>query len=122
MDIDIWVRPDPDNAAKVYQALVKFGVPMNDISASDFSDESIVFQIGVAPRRIDIITQIAGVDYDEASESAGKVEVDNLSVKVLSAEHLIKNKLAVGRPKDIDDVQNLREILSSKSGVKTAHD
>lgn len=111
MDIDIRVRPDPDNAAKVYRALAEFGAPMDDISVSDFSEEGVILQIGVAPRRIDIITQISGVNYDEASKAAGKVAVDGLMVKVLSAQHLIKNKLATGRLKDIDDVENLRRHL-----------
>lgn len=65
MDIDIWVDPSPDNAEKVYAALVKFGAPMDQLSVEDFSEEDTIFQIGVAPRRIDILTRISGVDFDD---------------------------------------------------------
>ena len=112
MHIDIWVRAAPDNAEKVYRALSDFGAPMDAVSVSDFSEEGTIFQIGVAPRRIDIITRISGVNYIEASESAGSVEIDGLTIKILSAEHLIRNKLATGRPKDIDDAENLRRQIN----------
>ena len=112
MHIDIWVRATPDNAVKVYRALSKFGAPLDAVSVSDFSEEGIIFQIGVAPRRIDIITQISGVNYIEASESADSMEIDGLTIKILSAEHLIRNKLATGRPKDIDDAENLRRLIN----------
>ena len=112
MDIDIWVRATPDNAEKVYRALSEFGAPMDAVSVSDFSEEGVIFQIGVAPRRIDIITRISGVNYIEASAAADSVEIDGLTIKILSAEHLIRNKLATGRPKDIDDAENLRRQIN----------
>ncbi|MCY4283041.1 MAG: nucleotidyltransferase [Gammaproteobacteria bacterium] len=111
MDIDIWVRAAPDNAERVCRALSEFGAPMDAVSISDFSEEGVIFQIGVAPRRIDIITRISGVDYLEASKTANSVEIDGLTIKILSAEHLIRNKLATGRPRDIDDAENLRRLL-----------
>ena len=114
MDIDLWIRPAPDNAEKVYRALAKFGTPMDAVSVSDFSKEGTIFQIGVAPRRIDIITQISGVNYAEAFESANSAEVGGLTIKILSAEHLIRNKLATGRLKDIDDAENLRRQINTK--------
>ena len=112
MDIDIWVRATLDNAEKVYRALSEFGAPMDAVSVSDFSEEGAIFQIGVAPRRIDIITRISGVNYIEASAAADSVEIDGLTIKILSAEHLIRNKLATGRPKDIDDAENLRKQIN----------
>ena len=112
MDIDIWVKATPDNAEKVYRALSEFGAPMDAVSVSDFSEEGAIFQIGVAPRRIDIITRISGVNYIEASAAADSVEIDGLTIKILSAEHLIRNKLATGRPKDIDDAENLRRQIN----------
>ena len=116
MDIDIWVRAAPDNAERVCRALSEFGAPMDAVSASDFSEEGVIFQIGVAPRRIDIITRISGVDYIEASEAAESVEIDGLTIKILSAEHLIRNKLATGRPRDIDDAENLRRLINPEIG------
>ena len=112
MDIDIWVRAAPDNAEKVYRVLSGFGALMDAVSVSDFSEEGAIFQVGVAPRRIDIITRISGVDYIEASEAADSVEIDGLTIKILSAEHLIRNKLATGRLKDIDDAENLRRLIN----------
>lgn len=112
MDIDIWVRAAPDNAEKVYRALSEFGAPMDAVSVSDFSEEGTIFQIGVAPRRIDIITRISGVNYIEASAAADSREIGGLTIKILSAEHLIRNKLATGRPKDIDDAENLRRQIN----------
>ena len=112
MDIDLWVRADPDNAEKVYRALAGFGAPLDAVSVSDFSEEGAIFQIGVAPRRIDIITRISGVNYIEASAAADSVEIDGLTIKILAAEHLIRNKLATGRPKDIDDAENLRRQIN----------
>lgn len=118
MDIDLWVRADPDNAEKVYRALAGFGAPLDAVSVSDFSEEGAIFQIGVAPRRIDIITRISGVDYAEASEAAASEEVGGLMIKILSAEHLIRNKLATGRPRDIDDAENLRRLINPEEKNK----
>jgi hypothetical protein len=113
MDIDIWVNPAPENAEKVYQALVKFGAPMHQISVGDLSKDDMIFQIGVAPRRIDILTRISGVNFNEAWKDAIKVNVDGLVINILSAAHLVKNKLATGRSKDIEDAENLRKHLGN---------
>jgi hypothetical protein len=106
-DIDIWVRPDKKNSELVYKALKKFGAPLEQISPNDFVHEGIIFQIGVAPRRIDIITQITGVTYDEADEDKVIVEVENLKLPILSLDKLIKNKKATGRKKDKLDAEYL---------------
>lgn len=111
MDIDIWVNPTADNAKKVYAALGKFGAPMSMISEADLSKGDTIVQIGVAPRRIDILTQISGVDFNEGRKDAINVEIDGININILSARHLIKNKLATGRPKDLEDAGNLRRHL-----------
>ncbi len=111
MDIDIWVNPSPENAGHVYAALGKFGAPIDQISVEDLTKDDTIFQIGVAPRRVDILTNITGVDFKEASKDVIKVDVDGITLNILSTEHLIKNKLATGRPKDIDDVENLKRHL-----------
>lgn len=92
-DIDIWVCPSSDNAPRVYKALARFGAPLQDITPQDLSTSDIIFQIGVAPRRIDIITSITGVDFSESSLNTLQIEVDTLSIPVLSISDLIKNKL-----------------------------
>ena len=108
-DIDIWVNPSEDNSIRLYQVLQKFGAPLNDLSAEDFTQNDLVFQIGIIPRRIDLMTQIDGVEFDEAYKEKILVNVDNLEIPVISLNLLIKNKSATGRDKDKLDVKLLRD-------------
>ncbi len=106
-DIDIWVKPSKPNSRKVYKALARFGASLDQIQIDDFSAEGIVFQIGVAPRRIDILTQATGLTYEEADEDKITVEIEGLKIPVISLEEFIKNKMATGRDKDKLDVEAL---------------
>ena len=108
-DIDIWVKPNNTNSRKLYKALARFGAPLEQIEIDDFSMEGIIFQIGVIPRRIDIITKIDGVTYQEADEDKITVEVEGLMLPVISLEKLIKNKMATGREKDELDIKTLKK-------------
>jgi hypothetical protein len=108
-DIDLWVRPNRENAQRIMQALARFGAPLSEISATDFETADIVFQIGVAPRRIDILTHIDGVDFDNAWPSRLQVEIEGMMVPVIGRQHLLQNKKASGRPKDVADVAWLEE-------------
>lgn len=112
-DIDIWVKADENNSKKTYNALARFGAPLDQINVNDFAIEGVIFQIGVAPRRIDIITKIDGVTYDEANEDKIVVEVEGLKLPVLSLDKLIKNKLATGREKDELDAKFLMKRKNS---------
>ena len=112
-DIDIWVKPEKKNSKRIYKALANFGAPINQIREDEFSQAGIIFQIGVAPRRIDIITDIDGVRFDEADEDKIIVEAENLRIPVLSIDMLIKNKMATGREKDLLDVKLLKKMLDS---------
>ncbi len=112
LDIDIWVDPTSENSSKVYKALAQFGAPLHDINVNTFKDKGIVFQIGVAPRRIDIITEISGdIKFEEAKIRSTLVDIEGISLSILSIEDLIKNKISTGRPKDIVDVKNLKKHL-----------
>ena len=102
-DIDVWVNATTDNAPKLMAALERFGAPMQQISESDFTTENIVFQIGLAPRRIDILTSVDGVEFSEAWQLKEKKDVEGIRVNVISKQHLLRNKRAVGRPKDLAD-------------------
>jgi len=106
-DMDIWVKADENNSKKIYRALARFGAPVNQIDMNDFSKEGVIYQIGLAPRRIDIITKIDGVTYDEADEDKIVVEVEGLRLPVLSMDKLLKNKMATGRERDALDVKFL---------------
>jgi predicted nucleotidyltransferase len=108
-DIDIWVKPNNTNSRKLYKALARFGAPLEQIEIDDFSMEGIIFQIGLIPRRIDIITKIDGVTYEEADEDKITVEVEGLMLPVISLEKLIKNKMATGREKDELDIKTLKK-------------
>ena len=112
-DIDIWVKADENNSKKTYNALARFGAPLDQIQVNDFAVEGVIFQIGVAPRRIDIITRIDGVTYDEANDDKIIVEVEGLLLPVLSLDNLIKNKLATGREKDELDAKYLMKKKKS---------
>ena len=107
VDLDIWILADRANAKKVYSAFGEFGAPIADIEPDEFADEWIVFQIGVAPCMIDIITKISGVNYSEAINRAIVKEIDGVPVKVISKEDLIANNRASGRTKDLADIEAL---------------
>jgi len=87
-DIDIWVRPDPENAERVWSALVRFGAPIDQITVDDFAAPGIVFQIGLPPERIDVLTMISGVDFYQAWNSRMVVEIVGMSVPVLGLREL----------------------------------
>jgi hypothetical protein len=102
-DIDLWVRPSPDNAERVWRALGTFGAALFDLTLEDLAAPGIVFQIGVAPRRIDIITSIDGVEFDEAWADRRLIDIEGRTFATLSRDHLLRNKRATGRPKDMAD-------------------
>ncbi|MBD3236604.1 MAG: hypothetical protein GF330_07860 [Candidatus Eisenbacteria bacterium] len=108
-DIDIWIRPSPENARRVWRALAAFGAPLQDLVERDLTTEGVVFQIGVAPRRVDILTSIEAVTFEEAWAHRVEVEIEGLKVSILGRNELLKNKRASGRPQDIADVSRLEE-------------
>jgi len=96
-DIDIWVKPDIDNAKKVIKVLKRFGCPLYDLTIDDLITKGSIFQIGVAPRRIDIITAIDGVEFDEAWSDYITITIEDIKIPILSLDKLIKNKESTGR-------------------------
>ncbi len=112
-DMDLWVRPERANALRVVAALRQFGAPTADIEADNFAALDTVLQIGVPPRRIDVLTGIDGVDFDAAWPERLEVEIEGLTVPVIGKEDLIRNKQACGRPQDISDVEGLRNAPTS---------
>jgi hypothetical protein len=107
-DMDIFIQPDENNAKKVYKALIKFGAPLQNITADDFSTPGTIFQIGVIPRRIDIINSIDGVTFENAYRDRVIIEIESLSIPVLSKDDMIRNKTSTGRAKDKVDADTLR--------------
>lgn len=117
MDIDIWVMPSPDNAKAVLRAVRRFGAPLHKLTQADLEKEGTVFQIGVAPRRIDIITAASGLIFAEACSHAITVEIEGITVRIPSIADLIRNKRASGRTKDLADAEALEELIGSEPGV-----
>lgn len=113
-DLDVFVRPSDDNAARVLRALEAFGAPLHDLTAEDLTRPGLVFQIGVPPVRIDVITDIDGVEFSEAWPERLTSRFGDQDVPVLSRAHLIQNKRASGRLQDKADVAAL-EALAGKT-------
>ena len=108
-DLDIWVRNSFENAEKVMRAVVKFGAPTSNLSVEDFTAPDMIVQLGVEPCRVDLLTGIDGVAFDDAWQSRVKIAISNLEIDVLSKEHLLQNKLAAGRDKDQGDINWLKK-------------
>ncbi len=102
--LDIWIRCSDENARRVWRALRQFGAPLSELTLDDLRTPDLVFQIGVAPRRIDILTSIDGVQFGEAWPYRKDIEIEGLTVAVIGRSQLIQNKKAVGRPQDLADV------------------
>jgi predicted nucleotidyltransferase len=108
-DLDIWVRPTAENAARVLAALTVYGAPLADLSLDDLTTPDTVFQIGVVPCRIDILTGISGVQFAAAWARRIAVDVEGVQVQVIGREDFKTNKRASGRPKDLLDLELLGE-------------
>ena len=113
-DLDIWILPDPENVERVWQALLNFGAPVEglDVSRSDLEIPGTVVQIGLPPRRIDILTSVTGLDFEDSWSNRTVHRVGQQDVPFLGREDLVRNKRAVGRPKDLADL----DILERKPG------
>lgn len=109
-DLDLWVRPETLNAQRVIKALLAFGAPLSDLTAADLSKKETIFQIGLPPVRIDIITNIDGVEFEEAWPDRLETLFGGVPAFVLSRHHLITNKKTAGRLQDLADVQQLEAI------------
>ena len=107
VDLDVWILADADNAKKVYSAVAEFGAPVSEMKPEEFAEYGMIFQIGVAPCRVDIISKISGVSYADAVTRAVPKTIDGIPVRIISLEDLIANKKASGRAKDLADVEVL---------------
>ena len=110
VDLDIWILADQENARKVYAALGEFGAPLGQVKPEDFAQDGTIFQIGVAPCRIDVINKIDGVSYADAAPRAIPKTIEGISVRIISREDLIANKRASGRTKDLADAEILEGL------------
>ena len=113
MDIYLWVQPSPENAEAVLCALQQFGAPIHELTLADLQKDDTVFQIGVAPRRIDIITGASGLRFDETFQHSTPIEIEGFQIRIPSINDLIRNKRASGRTKDLTDAEALEALRDS---------
>lgn len=109
-DLDIWVRPEPDNLALLIKALDAFGFAALGVSADDFMTPQAMVQLGYPPARIDLLTSIDGVTFADCFAHRLDVAIAGTVLPVISIDDLIRNKLATGRAKDLVDVASLRAL------------
>ena len=114
-DLDAWIWTDPDNARRILGSLAEFGFGGLNITEADLTSDDCVIQLGYPPYRIDILTRISGVEFEDAWSRRLIVDLDGVSVPFIGRDDLIVNKRAVGRPQDVADVLRLTE--SSDDGA-----
>ena len=116
-DMDFWISPTPENARAVYRALDQFDAPVAGLFPEDFEEAGIVYQIGLPPFRIDVVTPVAGLDFDGPSSRAVKVNYAGFTVRVPCLDDLITIKKATGRLKDLADAEVLEARAQAIVGL-----
>ncbi|MEO7524250.1 MAG: nucleotidyltransferase [Ferruginibacter sp.] len=107
-DLDIWLNPSSKNAGLILKCVNEFGFSSYGLTQSDFTKPGNVIQLGYPPLRIDLLTEIDGVTFEACYENRKEVIIDDLPVKFIGYKDLLKNKKESGRPRDIDDIENLK--------------
>lgn len=111
----MWIEASRENAERVMRALRAFGAPLGDLVSADFETPGIGFKMGIPPRRIDILTKIEGISFEDAWPNRQiAVFSESLKCPVIGIEDLIANKRAAGRPQDVADVAALEKILRAR--------
>ena len=114
-DLDVFVRSDGENAQRLFRALAAFGAPLAGLTPADFEDGTSFFQIGAAPDRVDILQRLSGIDFDESWANHVTLRVSGgMEIPVISADDLIRNKLAAARDQDLIDVKKIRASAIGK--------
>lgn len=111
-DLDIWVEPEIKNANELYKALKEFGAPLKGIQPIDFVNKKIIYQIGVAPIRVDIMMSLVGLDFTKAWQNRKITKYANISVNILGLEELIISKKRFKREQDSMDLKKLKKVKS----------
>lgn len=107
-DLDIWINRTQQNAERVVAVVNEFGFTSFQLRTEDFIKPGNVIQLGYPPFRIDLLTEIDGVKFDECFVNRKQVTIDGMTVNFISYNDLVKNKKASGRPRDMDDIDNLK--------------
>lgn len=119
-DLDVLVKRDKENANRLLQAVTEFGFGSLGLEVEDFTKDDMIVQLGYPPLRIDIITSISGIeDYKQLFENAISIEAENMHLKIISLDDLIKNKESTNRSIDRTDAQKLKKIRAKQSKNKS---
>ena len=111
-DLDLWIRPSKENALRIAKAFVEFGLPMHDFTIDDLADDGFQFFVGVSPVAFDFLTTIKGLDFDLAWPNRVISDQDGVQITYLGKEDLITAKQAVGRDRDLHDIEEIRRADS----------
>jgi hypothetical protein len=106
-DLDVWIDPLADNPARAFKALARFGAALDRVTVDDLRDPECVFQVGVEPIRVDILSAISGVRFEDAWDRREQSTYGNVPVFVIARDDYIANKRATGRARDLRDVEAL---------------
>lgn len=106
--LDIWLLPHRENAEKIFLAIKEFGFDSLKITVEDLMKKETVIQLGYPPLRIDLLTSIDGVSFEECYPNRMQIEIDKIPVSFIGYDDLIKNKKASGRHQDLGDIENLQ--------------
>ena len=106
-DLDLWVNNDVKNTQRLYKALIDFGAPLKDVSVENFTDEKMIYQIGVAPIRIDILMGAAGIKFENAWKNRKRTHYGGVPINILGIKELIYSKKKIKREQDVLDVKKL---------------
>jgi predicted nucleotidyltransferase len=114
-DLDVFIESSPENALALYKALAEFGAPLAEFTVEDFHTPTVCARFGNPPYCFDILQQIAGIDFATVYKDSEELLIDgDLPARYISAEHLITNKLASGRPQDLADVAAVRQAQAAR--------
>ena len=113
-DLDVWVEPSIENAGRVWKSLTAFGAPLEGVTLEDFCNPELVYQIGLAPNRIDVMMNIPGVEFSSAWEKKVESTYGGEPIKIIALDDLIKAKRALDRDQDRIDVKSLEHAKSVK--------
>jgi len=113
-DIDFWIRRSEENAKRVLDALDEFGFGGLGLNIADLMDPNAMIQLGVEPNRIDLLTFLTGLDFDECAKRSVSAAYEGVPVKVIGFDDLVENKRATGRDKDLLDLKQFERIARSK--------
>ncbi len=108
-DLDLWIEPSAGNAARVWAALESFGAPLESLRVEDLQAPGQVLQLGLPPRRIDLLTSLTGLEFEHAWAKRVNTNIEGIACAFLGRDDLITNKRALGRPRDLADLERLGE-------------